>query len=94
MDYVFAVIVGYAAILGLVAPYINARSEEHGWLLPPAIAMVVGSILWSALTWLGFKYEEAYIWAIIMVVMPLVMVFFSSRISHKRASEREAKLRR
>jgi len=94
MDYVFAVIVGYAAILGLVAPYINARSEEHGWLLPPAIAMMVGSILWSALTWLGFKYEEAYIWAIIMVVMPLVMVFFSSRISHKRASEREAKLRR
>jgi uncharacterized membrane protein YeaQ/YmgE (transglycosylase-associated protein family) len=94
MDYVFALIVGYAAILGLVAPYINARSEEHGWLLPPAIAMVVGSILWSALTWLGFKYEEAYIWAIIMVVMPLVMVFFSSRISHKRASEREAKLRR
>jgi uncharacterized membrane protein YeaQ/YmgE (transglycosylase-associated protein family) len=94
MDYVFALIVGYAAILGLVAPYINARSEEHGWLLPPAIAMVVGSILWSALTWLGFKYEEAYIWAIIMVIMPLVMVVFSSRISHKRATVREEKLRR
>jgi uncharacterized membrane protein YeaQ/YmgE (transglycosylase-associated protein family) len=94
MDYVFALIVGYAAILGLVAPYINAQSEEHGWLLPPAIAMVAGSILWSGLTWLGFKYEEAYIWAIIMVVMPLVMVVFSSRIAQNRIHQREEKLRR
>ena len=94
MDYVFAIIVGYAAILGLVAPYINAQSEEHGWLLPPAIAMVAGSVLWSGLTWLGFKYEEAYIWAIIMVVMPLVMIVFSSRIAHNRANKRAEKLRR
>jgi uncharacterized membrane protein YeaQ/YmgE (transglycosylase-associated protein family) len=94
MDYVFAVIVGYAAVLGLVAPYINARSQEYGWLLPPAIAMVAGSILWAGLTWLGFKYEEAYIWAIIMVAMPAVMVLVSTRIAHSRVTKREEKLRR
>ncbi|CAB4547058.1 MAG: hypothetical protein F2529_04620 [Actinobacteria bacterium] len=93
MDYVFAVIVGYSVILGLVAPYINAKSEEYGWLLPPAIALATGSILWVVLTWLGFKYEEAYIWAIIMVVMPLVMVLLSTRIAHARINKREAKLR-
>jgi uncharacterized membrane protein YeaQ/YmgE (transglycosylase-associated protein family) len=93
MDYVFAVIVGYSVILGLVAPYINAKSEEYGWLLPPAIALATGSILWIVLTWLGFKYEEAYIWAIIMVVMPLVMVLLSTRIAHARINKREAKLR-
>jgi uncharacterized membrane protein YeaQ/YmgE (transglycosylase-associated protein family) len=93
MDYVFAVIVGYSVILGLVAPYINAKSEEYGWLLPPAIALATGSILWVVLTWLGFKYEEAYIWAIIMVVMPLVMVLLSTRIAHARITKREAKLR-
>lgn len=93
MDYVFAVIVGYSVILGLVAPYINAKSEEYGWLLPPAIALATGSILWVVLTWLGFKYEEAYIWAIIMVVMPLVMVLLSTRIAHTRINKREAKLR-
>ncbi|MCX6485954.1 MAG: hypothetical protein NTX78_04885 [Rhodoluna sp.] len=93
MDYVFAVIVGYSVILGLVAPYINAKSEEYGWLLPPAIALATGSVLWVVLTWLGFKYEEAYIWAIIMVVMPLVMVLLSTRIAHARINKREAKLR-
>ena len=93
MDYVFAVIVGYSVILGLVAPYINAKSEEYGWLLPPAIALATGSSLWVVLTWLGFKYEEAYIWAIIMVVMPLVMVLLSTRIAHARINKREAKLR-
>ncbi len=93
MDYVFAVIVGYSVILGLVAPYINAKSEEYGWLLPPAIALATGSVLWVVLTWLGFKYEEAYIWAIIMVVMPLVMVLLSTRIAHARITKREAKLR-
>ena len=93
MDFSFAVIAFYAAILGLVAPYIYARSEEYGALLPPAIALAVGSVLWGALTWLGFKYTEGYIWVIIMVVMPLVMVFVSSRLAHSRIKMREAKLR-
>ena len=93
MDFSFAVIAFYAAILGLVAPYIYARSEEYGALLPPAIALSVGSVLWGALTWLGFKYTEGYIWVIIMVVMPLVMVFVSSRLAHSRIKMREAKLR-
>jgi peptidoglycan/LPS O-acetylase OafA/YrhL len=93
MDYVFAVIVGYSVILGLVAPYINAKSEEYGWVLPPAIALATGSVLWIVLTWLGFKYEEGYIWAIVMVIMPLVMVVLSTRIAHARISKREEKLR-
>lgn len=94
MDYVFAVIAGYSIILGLVAPYLSAKSDEYGWLLPPAIAMVTGGILWAVLTWLGFKYEEAYIWAIIMILMPAVMVVVSSRIAHFRIAKREEKLRR
>jgi L-cystine uptake protein TcyP (sodium:dicarboxylate symporter family) len=93
MEFSFAVIAFYAAILGLVAPYIYARSEEYGALLPPAIALAVGSVLWGALTWLGFKYTEGYIWVIIMVVMPLVMVVVSSRLAHSRIRTREAKLR-
>jgi len=94
MEYVFAVIVGYSVILGLVAPYINAKSEEFGWVLPPAVALATGSILWGALTWLGFKYEEAYIWAIVMVLMPVVMVIVSNRVAHSRVAKREEKLRR
>jgi hypothetical protein len=93
MDYAFAVIAFYAVILGMVAPYIYARSEEYGVLLPPAIALAVGSVLWGALTWLGFKYTEGYIWIIVMVFMPLAMVIISSRLAHARIRAREEKLR-
>lgn len=89
----FAVIAFYAVILGLVAPYLHARSEEYGALVPPAIAFVAGSFLWAVLTWLGFKYTEGYIWVIIMVIMPVVMVIFSSRLAHARVAAREEKLR-
>jgi hypothetical protein len=93
MDFSFAVIVFYAVILGLVAPYVFTKSEEYGQLLPPAISLATGGVLWGALTWLGFKYEEGYIWAIIMVVMPLVMTVVSSRIAHARIYARQEKLR-
>ena len=82
MDYAFAVIAFYAVLLGLVAPYIYARSEEYGVLLPPAIALATGSALWAILTWLGFDYTEGYIWVIVMVLMPVVMVILSSRLAH------------
>lgn len=89
----FAVIVFYAVILGLVAPYLHARSEEYGALVPPAIALVAGSALWVLLTWLGFKYTEGYIWVIIMVIMPAAMIVLSSRLAHARIAQREEKLR-
>jgi hypothetical protein len=93
MDFSFSIIVFYAAILGLVAPYLHARSEEYGTLLPPAIALATGSAFWAGLTWLGFKYTDGYIWVIIMVVMPAAMVIVSSRMAHARIRAREEKLR-
>lgn len=93
MEFAFAVIVFYAVILGMVAPYVFTKSEEYGKLLPPAISLIAGSVLWVLLTWLGFKYEEGYIWAIIMILMPLAMTLVSSRIAQARISAREEKLR-
>jgi L-cystine uptake protein TcyP (sodium:dicarboxylate symporter family) len=90
----FAVIGFYAIILGLVAPYIHARSDEYGALLAPAVALATGAILWAALTWLGFKYTEGYIWVICMVAMPLVMIIVSSRVASARVHAREKALGR
>lgn len=84
-----AIIVVYAAILGLVAPYLTTRGKEYGVLLPPAIAAVTGAALWVLLTWLGFKYEEAWIWSIIMLAMPAAMIIASSRVAARRVHERE-----
>ena len=93
MDFSFSIIIFYTAILGLVAPYIYAKSEEYGALLPPAVALATGSILWAALTWLGFKYTEGYIWVIIMVLMPVAMIVIARRMAHTRIKAREEKLR-
>ena len=91
MDFSFAVIFIYAVILGLVAPYITANSEKYGVLLPPTIALVTGSVLWGALTWLGMGYTDAWIWIIVMVAMPISMIFFSRRVAKSRdAAEEEA----
>lgn len=83
------IILGYAAILGLVAPYLTTKSDEYGVLVPPTIAAIAGSALWIILTWVGFKYEEAWIWVIIMVAMPIVMIIVSQRIAAARAHARE-----
>lgn len=83
------IILGYAAILGLVAPYLTTKSSEYGVLVPPAISAIAGSILWVILTWAGFKYEEAWIWIIIMLAMPVVMIIVSQRIAAARIHARE-----
>jgi uncharacterized membrane protein YeaQ/YmgE (transglycosylase-associated protein family) len=84
------IILIYAVILGLVAPYLTTQSREYGVLLPPAIAAVAGSVLWIVLTWLDFKHAEAWIWIIVMAVMPIAMVIVSQRIAAHRRKTREA----
>lgn len=92
MDVSFAVILLYTLVLGLVAPYISAHSEKYGALVPPTIALTTGSIIWSVLIWLGVGTQDGWLWLIIMVVMPLVMVFASARLAKARDKAYEAKL--
>jgi hypothetical protein len=89
-----AFIVVYAAILGLVTPYILGRREEYGVLVPAAASLIAGSALWAILTWVGFKYTEAWIWIIVMLAMPAALVI-SARIllSRRKASDAAALLR-
>ena len=92
MDVSFAVILLYTLVLGLVAPYISAHSEKYGALVPPTIALTTGSIIWSVLIWLGVGTQDGWLWLIIMLAMPLVMVFASARLASARDTAYEAKL--
>ncbi len=67
---VSAVILVYAAILGLVAPYIGIESEHLGALVPSAFAFVAGSLLSLILTWVGLPFANAWFWIIVMLLMP------------------------
>lgn len=81
-----AFILVYAAILGLVAPYLGIDVKLIGSLVPGAIAVVAGSIIWAVLTWAGLHYDEAWIWLVSMLGMPAAMVIGVRRISAKRAA--------
>lgn len=78
------VIIGYAAILALVAPFVMPKSEHFGKLVPAALALTSGSVLWLVLTWLGFRYDEAWIWFIVMLLMPVATLFGTTYIRKNR----------
>jgi len=85
MEFLF--IVFYTAILGLVAPYVKIGSDRYGSLVPPAIGLATGSVLWILLTWLGFSYVDGWIWSIVMLSMPVAMFFGARALEKKRELE-------
>ena len=85
-------IVFYASLLGLVAPYVTVKSDKYGNLVPPALALAGGAILWILLTWFGFPYTEVWIWILVMLGMPAVMYFGAKRIESLRSKLDEAAL--
>jgi lipopolysaccharide export LptBFGC system permease protein LptF len=90
MEFLF--IVFYAAILGLVAPYVTLGSDRYGILVPPAIGLAAGSVLWIVLTWLGFSYVDGWIWSIVMLAMPIAMFLGSKALDKQREKLDEQKL--
>ena len=76
----------YGAILGLVAPYVAVTSDKYHAIVPGAIAISFGSLLWAALTWSGMSYTQPWIWLIVMLAMPAAMWFGSARLEAARAN--------
>lgn len=79
-----AVIFVYAILLALVAPFVLAKSDFYGRLVPFSIALGSGSVLWILFTWLGFSYQEAWIWFIVMLGMPAATWFAVSYLNKTR----------
>lgn len=80
-------IIVYAAILGLVAPYVGVKSSSYGSLVPTALGVVSGSAIWILLTWAGFHYDEVWIWIIVMLGMPAAIWFGAKVIEARRSVE-------
>ena len=81
----------YAAILGLAAPYVNVRSLDYGQLIPSAIAFNVGAVLWAILLWTNLGAANPLTWIIVMVAMPIAMAIGANRLAKRRA-ETDAQL--
>jgi uncharacterized membrane protein len=81
-----AFILVYAAILGLVAPYLGLKTAEMGSLVPGALAFVKGALAWAVLTWCGLHYDQGWIWIIVMLAMPAAMVIGVRWLAKKRTA--------
>lgn len=88
----FLVILFYAGILALVTPFVIGSSERYGNLVPFGISIASGSLLWIILTWLGFSYTDAWIWFIIMLLMPVAVWFATKWLEGNREKAEEAQL--
>ena len=86
------VIIIYAAILGLAAPYVNVHSDDYGQLVPSSIALNAGAILWGVLIWTGLGTANAWTWIIVMVSMPVAMAIGANRLAAARKVADEAAL--
>ena len=86
------VLLAYAAILALVAPFVLPKTDHYGAFVPAAISLVSGSVLWLLLTWFGFHYDEAWIWFIVMLAMPAAVWFGTSFLAKQRETMEKQKL--
>jgi hypothetical protein len=79
------IILIYAAILGLAAPYVNVRSLDYGQLVPSAIALSAGAVVWTILLWSNLGATNALTWILVMVAMPVAMAIGANRLAKRRA---------
>lgn len=86
------VVLAYAALLALVAPFVLPKSDFYGNLVPFSIALGTGSVLWIVLTWVGFSYQEAWIWFVVMLAMPAASWILTTRLSKLREDQEEKDL--
>ena len=82
----------YAGILALVAPYVFLTNDFVGNLVPFGVALLVGSLIWIVLTWVGFNYSEPWIWFIVMLGMPVGVWFGVHLIQGKRQKQEDEQL--
>lgn len=86
------VILAYAGILAMVAPFVLPKNDFYGRLVPFSVALTSGSVVWLLLTWLGFGYTEAWIWFIAMLVMPVATWLAAKYLLRVRETAENVKL--
>ena len=74
------------AILGLAARYGLPKRETHGALLVPAIGAIAASLVWAALTWLGWKFDGGWIWVASLVAAGVIAALASISLGRQRTA--------
>lgn len=84
----------FGAIIGLAARYFLPGRSEQGSVLVPAIGTVAASIVWVALTWLGWNWAGGWIWWVSLAASAVVSVVLNLTISRRRIHADQRMLQR
>ncbi|MBC7763695.1 MAG: hypothetical protein H7201_18270 [Candidatus Saccharibacteria bacterium] len=77
-------------VLGLAARYGLPKRDTHGVLLVPAIGAIAASVVWAALTWMGWKFDGGWSWVASLAAAGIVAALASALLGRqRRASDAE-----
>ena len=69
MELLFVTLIG--AAIGIILRYLVPGRHAYGALLAPAVGGAVAAIVWSGLTWLGWKFDGGWIWVVSLAAATL-----------------------
>jgi small basic protein len=84
MELLFVTLGG--VILGLAARYGVPKRNTHGALLVPAVGAIVASVVWAALTWVGWKFDGGWIWVVSLVASGVIAAVASVFLGRQRTA--------
>jgi hypothetical protein len=82
MELLFATLGG--ALIGLGLGYAVPGRANFGALLLPALGASVAAIVFTALTWLGWKFDGGWIWVVSLVASGVITLVVGILISRMR----------
>ncbi len=65
MELLFVTLIG--AGIGITLRYVLPGRHAYGVLIAPAVGAAVAAVVWSGLTWLGWKFDGGWIWVVSLV---------------------------
>jgi uncharacterized membrane protein YeaQ/YmgE (transglycosylase-associated protein family) len=95
MELLFVTLIAFC--IGLLARYALPGRDTYGVVLVPSIAAIVTAVVWVGLTWLGWKFDGGWIWAVSLLaaaVVSLVLVLVLPRVRRTNDDELLQKLSR
>jgi hypothetical protein len=90
MELLFVTLISFC--IGLGVRYALPGRDTYGVALIPSVATVVTAIVWVGLTWLGWKFDGGWIWAVSLVAGGLVGLVLALAVPRTRHGRDESLL--
>jgi hypothetical protein len=90
MELLFVTLISFC--IGLGVRYALPGRDTYGVVLLPAIAATVTAVVWVGLTWLGWKFDGGWIWAVSLAAGAVVSLVLALTVPRQRRGNDEEML--